>query len=460
MAPKGMVVMSKATGTADVHGKPDEYVQLMQKKKIFMTAFLLGALGCMLLPFVNVMRQGVSYNGWNLLMNSTLTCKVKALGSGGQAVISPFNFGMLLALLGIAGAFICAWMDKRKNNLLRNGCLVSAFFAAAGVILAFTLTKIDIDSVELKMGGGVLLTCLCLLCYVIFAAVDKPTPIFEVVIYLLLTLLGIVFIYPYLNTLALAFDSSGESVSVLPRAFTLNNIYFVLANPKFYNGVLITVSRTVIGTILGLFCTMVFSYGMSKEHLIGQKIYTKLCVFTMYFSGGLIPSFLVFRQLGLMNNYLVYIIPNLINVFNMILAVNYYKGLPAALEESAKIDGASDFRILFSIILPVSAPIVAVIGLFNAVFQWNSWYDAYLYMTGRPDLKPLQNVLIDIVNESQIDKFLANLPISIKNELTQAPIGRSIVAAAIILTIGPIILMYPLLQKYFVKGMMLGSVKE
>ncbi len=443
-----------------VHNKPDEYMQLMRRKRICMVAFLLGALACLFLPFVNVLQQGASYNGWELLFNSTLTCKVRALGSGDWAVISTFIPAMAMALVGIVGAFACIFIDKRKDNLRHICCVACAFIGALGAILAFGMTRIDIESIELRMGGGVLLTCLFLLCYVIYAVVDRLTSLFEANIYLLLTLLGIVFVYPYLNTLALAFDNSGESISVLPKAYTLNNFYFVLVNPKFYNGVVITVSRTIIGTLLSLLCTLVFSYGMSKNHLIGRRFYSKLCVFTMYFSGGLIPSFIVFRQLGLMNNYLVYIIPNLISVFNMILAVNYYRGIPAALEESAKIDGANDYTILFRIVVPVSAPIVAVIGLFNAVFQWNSWYDAYLYMIGRPDLKPLQNVLIDIVNESQIDRFLANLPISIKSELTQAPIGSSVVAAAIILTIGPIILMYPLLQKYFVKGMMLGSVKE
>lgn len=440
--------------------KPVEHMQLLLKKKIMITVFLVAAAACLFLPFVNVLRQNVSYNGWELLVNHTLSFPVKALGSGGQAAIQTSVAMLPMALLSIVGALVCTWLDRRKTIWLQVAGAVLTALAAAGVVLAFALITIDTEAVELKMGVGVLLICLCLVCSFIYAVSNKATPLFEVNIYLVLTLLGVILVYPYLNTLALAFDSSGESISVLPKSFTWDNFYFVLMNPKFYNGVLVTVSRTIIGAILSLLCTLIFSYGMSKQRLIGQKLYTKLCVFTMYFSGGLIPTFIVFGKLGLINNYLVYIIPNLLNVYNMILAVNYFKGIPPALEESAKIDGAGDFQILFRIMIPVSAPIVAVIGLFNAVFQWNSWYDAYLYMIGRPDLKPLQNVLIDIVNESQIDQFLSNLPISITNELTQAPVGQSVVAAALILTIGPIILLYPLLQKHFVKGMMLGSVKE
>lgn len=438
-----------------------ESERLQLQKKVVMTILLIGAaLSALCLPLVNVMHQNVSFSALNLLFRPEVEFPVQALGSGGRAVLSSPVWVMPMAMLSIAGALICIWMDRDGQQKLRWGRAIFGVMAAVFVILAFMLLSIDVERVEIKMGMGILISCLCLLGYMVYALCLRKTPIFEVNVYLILTLLAIVLIYPYLNTLALSFDASGESISIFPKQFTWDNFRFVLVNPRFYNGVIVTVSRTLIGASLSLLCTLIFSYGLSKPQLIGQKIYTKLCVFTMYFSGGLIPTFIVFGKMGLTNNYLVYIIPNLINVFNMILAINYFKGISPALEESAKIDGASDFQILFRIMIPISAPIVAVIGLFNAVSQWNSWYDAYIYMIDRPDLKPLQNVLIDIVNESQLDKFLADLPISVKSELTQSPVGQSIVSAAIILTIGPIILLYPLLQKHFIKGMMLGAVKE
>ncbi len=440
--------------------KPERDRLQFQKNTIMIILLIGAALSFLRLPLLNVMHQNLSFSASELMFKPEITMKVQALGSGGKAVLSSPVWAIPMALIFMVAALICICTDRNARKIFRWGRIISGVLAAVCVILAFMLLSVDIMNIEIRMGMGVLITILCLLGYIIYAVCQKKTSIFEVNIYLILTLLAVVLVYPYINTLALSFDASGESITAFPKEFTLNNFRYVLVNPKFYNGVLVTVSRTVIGATFSLLCTLIFAYGLSKPHLIGGKIYNRLCVFTMYFSGGLIPTFIVYGKLGLVNNYMVYIIPNLINVFNMILAINYYKGISPALEESAKIDGASDFQILFSIMIPISAPIVAVLGLFNAVSQWNSWYDAYIYMIGRPDLKPLQNVLIDIVNESQLDKFLADLPISIKNELSQSPVGQSIVAAAIILTIGPIILLYPLLQKYFVKGMMLGAVKE
>ena len=433
---------------------------LILLKKIIMTILLGGTMLCLQLPFVNVMRQNISYSGLDLLLHKQLTFKVITLGGGGEATLEIVNLLPWLVILFIIGALILMWIDKQNNKKLQVLTVILGILTMIGIIFTFLFITCDNDTIEIKVGTGIFAALLCMLCYIIYAASNKKTPIFEVNVYVVLMFLGVILVYPYINTLALAFDSSGENISVIPKQFTFNNFKFVLLNPKFYNGLWITITRTVLGTLTSLLCTLIFAYGLSKTYLIGQKFYMKMCIMTMYFSGGLIPVFIIFGKLGLVNNYLVYILPNLINVFNVILVVNYFRGIPAALEESAKIDGANDFQVLFKIMVPVAAPIVAVIGLFNAVFQWNSWYDAYLYMMGRPNLKPLQNVLIDIVNESQIDKFLANLPISIKSELTAAPVGKSIVAAAIILTIGPIILLYPLLQKYFLKGMMLGSVKE
>ena len=433
-------------------------VSVMRVKRLIVILALLVVAAALFLPNVVITGQEKFFRGVDLIRSSTAEFEVVILGAEQSAGMNVNIIPLIFSVLAIVAAFAFVIFPVKNEKKMRATNGILGLIMMAGVLISYASLHISLDSIEVSMGIGIYLNIIGAVIFLMYACTPYKLPITEVNIYILLMIAGALFIYPYLNTLALSFDQSGERIGILPRQWTLNNFKFVLFNPKFYNGVFITVSRTVIGTISALLCTAIFSYGLSKPQLIGRKVYLKICVFTMYFGGGLIPTFLLFTKLGLTNNYMVYIIPNLISVFNMILMVNYFMGLPVAFEESARIDGAKEFTILFRIILPVSMPIIAIIALYNAVFQWNSWYDAYLYMMGKPNLKPLQNVLIDIINESQISNFLADLPIPIK-ELMAAPVGRSIVSASIILTIGPIILFYPYLQRYFVKGMLLGSIK-
>jgi putative aldouronate transport system permease protein len=291
---------------------------------------------------------------------------------------------------------------------------------------------------------------------------NKKISLVDISIYVILAICGIVLIYPYVNTLAISinngYDTMRGGVTIYPRKFTLDNFTAVVLNRRIYSGLTVTIARTIVGSITAVLATTIFSYGMSKSHLIGRRFYMKLCIITMYFGGGIIPTWILFNTLKLTDNFLVYIIPNLINVFNMILMVSFFKTIPAAVEESAKIDGAGEFAILFRVVMPVAMPIIAVIILYNAVFQWNSWYDAYLFVH-KLELKPLQNVLIDIINESQLDQFLADISIPVRDLKKASVTTKSVVAATMIFTIGPIVLFYPFLQKYFIKGVMIGSVK-
>ena len=411
------------------------------------------------MPIVNIMDNDISFSMIDFLQSNTIVIEANILGSIEDVTISYSKIAIILTLFLVLIAMIIIFAPLKNEIIKRRIYCILSILVLLGLIASFATVKTSNDFLELRAGIGLYIGVAALVIFSLFSIIKESVPIIEINIYLVLLFIAIIMIYPYINTLALSFDKSGETVGVIPKQWTIHNYTFVILNPKFLRSLMVTIARTILGTITALICTTVFSYGMSKPNLIGRKLYMKLCIFTMYFGGGLIPTFLLYKKLGLVNNFMVYIIPNLINIFNMILMINYFKGLPVALEESAKVDGAKDFKILFSIIIPVSMPIVAIITLFNAVFQWNSWYDGYLYMIDRKNLLPLQNILIDIINQSQISIFLADLPIPIK-ELMQTPVTKSVVSAAIIVTIGPIILFYPYLQKYFVQGMLLGSLKE
>lgn len=284
------------------------------------------------------------------------------------------------------------------------------------------------------------------------------------VIYFILLIVGFFTLYPFLNTLAVALndgiDASRGGIYFLPRKFSLDNFIVILNQQKIYNSFIVTLSRTVIGTVLNTLFTGILAFGLSKPFLKGRKFYLFFCIITMYFSGLIIPQYLLFDALGLTNTFLVYFIPYLVNVYFMIMMMTYYRGIPDAVEESAKMDGAGYFRILFTIIIPLSVPIYAVIALYNAVFQWNQWFDAYLFITDE-NLIPLQNVLIDVINStrlSEMEASVSGIAADMMSEQSRITV-KSVRAATMIVTIGPIILFYPLIQRYFVKGVMIGSVK-
>lgn len=204
-----------------------------------------------------------------------------------------------------------------------------------------------------------------------------------------------------------------------------------------------------------------FAYGLSKKELVGHRFYTVFCIIPMYIGGGLVPTYLPMHSLKLTNTFWVYVVPSAIGIWNMILMRTYFCGIPAGLEESALMDGAGYFRIFFQIILPISTPIIATIALFNAVWHWNSWFDAAIYVTDA-DLKPLQSVLINVINQAKQAQKLAEENAGVASEFIEKMTSvseRSLTMATMIVTVVPILLSYPFLQKYFVKGMMVGSLK-
>lgn len=285
-----------------------------------------------------------------------------------------------------------------------------------------------------------------------------------VAIYVFLILLSFSALYPFWNTLVISLnaglDTAKGGVTFWPREFTWSNYEVVFNDSKLLNGFVISILRTVIGTAAALFMTTLLAYGMSKSDLMGRKFYTVFFVVTMYFSGGLIPTFLLIKSLGLLNNFLVMIISTLISVWNMIIFRTFFKSLPAGLEESAQIDGCSNWGIYWKIILPLSGPVIATLGLFTAIAHWNDWFAPTIYITNQ-DLMPVQTVLRRLLNANLINEASGSIDSMTMERMSKKSLtAKSIISSTIMVVSLPIILVYPFVQKYFVKGVMVGSMKE
>ena len=278
---------------------------------------------------------------------------------------------------------------------------------------------------------------------------------------------SVVTLYPFINSLAISLNNADDTtrggITFYPRMFTLRNYELIFKNEKIYTAYIVTIIRTVIGTVGGLFFTSILAFGLAHKVLVGRKFYTILCLIPMYFSGGLIPSYFLIRELHLTNNFWVYIFPMLVNLWNMYLMRSFFQGIPEALEESARIDGASYVRVFFQIIFPISTPIIATIALYFGVAHWNSWFDATMFVNNQK-LKPMQNILMSVVNEARFAEQIASMASGASVDLGQIAKGkesnvRSITMATMIITILPIIMVYPFIQRYFIKGIMIGSIK-
>lgn len=283
-------------------------------------------------------------------------------------------------------------------------------------------------------------------------------------IYAFLLLLSFTALYPFWNTLVISLneglDTAKGGVTFWPREFTWVNYETVFSDRKIGNAFLVSVARTIVGTIGAVLTTALLAYGMSRSYLMGRKFYMVFFIFTMYFGGGLIPSFLLVKSLGLMNNFLVFIVPSLVSVWNMIVFRTFFKSLPQGLEESAQIDGCGSWGVFFRIVLPLSGPVIATLGLFTAIAHWNDWFTPTIYINNQ-DLMPVQTVLRRILNANVISEARGALDSMTlermgKNSLT----SRSIISATVMVVSLPIIAVYPFVQKYFVKGVMIGSLKE
>lgn len=286
------------------------------------------------------------------------------------------------------------------------------------------------------------------------------------VIYVILTVLVFVTFYPFWNSLVISFNSGQDTalggITFWPREFTLENYAVVFQDKRLVNAFIISILRTVIGTAMSVFVTAMLAYGLSKKQLIGRKYFMIFCLLTMFFSGGLIPSFILIRGLGLYNSFWVMIIPTLVLVWYMIIFRTFFQQLPAELEESAQIDGASTWGIFFRIALPLSIPVIAAISLFTAIFHWNDWFLPTIYLTN-DKLIPIQTLLQRILNANTATQAMANLDAGSAahfSKMMTSFTGKSLSMAIMMVATIPIILVYPFVQKHFVKGVLIGSLKE
>ncbi|WP_299090885.1 carbohydrate ABC transporter permease [uncultured Metabacillus sp.] len=289
--------------------------------------------------------------------------------------------------------------------------------------------------------------------------------VFDLLNYTFLTVVMIVTLYPFLNILAISLNESTDTVRggiyLWPREFTFNNYLEIAKYDNLVTGFFNSVMRTVVGTVLGVFVQAMVAFTLSRADFQGRKFVSTFIVLTMYFSGGLIPGYMLVRDLGLMNSFWVYILPGLVSAFNIIIIRSFMDGLPFSLQESAKMDGANDFTIFYRIILPLCKPVLATIALFVAVGQWNSWFDTYLYNSMNESLTTLQYELMKILdNTSMSGSVDANQMRPNAEQQSNMVSPESIKMAITMITVIPIILVYPFVQRYFIQGMTLGAVKQ
>lgn len=286
---------------------------------------------------------------------------------------------------------------------------------------------------------------------------------FPIVNAILLTLLMFVTLYPVLNTVAISFNDGTDAlrggIGLWPRVWSFKSYQSLLSDPATYQAAWISVSRTVITTILNLVLTSMLAFTLSRREYVLRRFITTMMVLTMYVNAGLIPNYLLIsKTLNLSKSYWVYIIPTMFSCFNMIVLRTYIAGLPEALVESARIDGAGDFRIFWQIIFPLCKPVLATVALFVAVGSWNQWFDTHLYNAGKPYLHTLQYLLKMKLATTQASANAAKSTADAMTSTTQmTPI--TIRCAITVVSAVPILIVYPFLQRYFVTGMVLGSVK-
>ncbi|WP_256710558.1 carbohydrate ABC transporter permease [Paenibacillus sp. FSL H8-0548] len=284
-----------------------------------------------------------------------------------------------------------------------------------------------------------------------------------IVIFMLLLCLSVLYPFAYMLAISLneGTDAAKGGVYLWPRAFTLINYEIVLGNEVIQRAYLITIARTVLGTIAGLLITLMVAFGLSYQRVPFRKSILSYILITMLFNGGLVPLYIQLYNLGLINNFLVYIIPGMFSVWNMFVMLKFIQGIPEALIESAELDGAGPFRILIQIIAPLSKPMLAAIGLFIAVGHWNDWFAGAFYVT-KQDLIPVQTFLQQLLSAQDMSAILgsnSNQEALARGSQMKNVTLMSVKMATVMVSAIPILCVYPFLQKYFVKGVLIGSVK-
>ena len=284
--------------------------------------------------------------------------------------------------------------------------------------------------------------------------------VLDIVKVVFLAFVVVVTVYPFWNIFIISINDATDAIRgglyFLPRKLSLSSYAEILRRSTFLASIKVSVGRTLIGTPIAVLVTAMLAYPLSRKDLVGRKFWNLLFVFTMYFGGGLVPYYMVLKGIHMLNTFWVFIFPMMMSVYNMILIRSYIESMPDSLFEAAKIDGANDLVVFVKMVIPLSKPILMTVALFVAINQWNSWFDAYLY-TSDQALKPMQSILVEILNQYQTGASTSQAMSNAKAGVTVTP--DSIRMAATMVATLPIIMVYPFVQKYFVKGIVIGAVK-
>lgn len=280
-----------------------------------------------------------------------------------------------------------------------------------------------------------------------------------------MTLMLITMLFPYLNILAKAFndgkDTAKGGITIFPRVFTLENFKTIILDEAFPRAFLLSVGIVIGATVLALIVQFMAAYALTRKDLIGRSALLVFFMIPMYFGGGLIPTYIMYSKIGLLNNVLVYLLPTCFGLYTTVIIRSYINGLPSGLTEAARIDGASEFTILWRIVAPLSKPIMATIALWTAVGKWNDWTTTMYFVTKRR-LFTLQYMLVQVLKETQMIQNMIDEALK-RGEQYIASVNvttEAVKCAQIIVTTIPIVLVYPFLQKYFIKGVMVGAIKD
>ena len=294
----------------------------------------------------------------------------------------------------------------------------------------------------------------------------KKVALFDTINTALLILIAFITLYPFWNTIAVSFndalDSTRGGIAFFPRKFTMYNYKVLFITDAIPRAFFVSVARTVINMVTCVFFNAMLAYGLSRHDFILRKPFTFILILSMYINAGLIPTFLLMRNLGMLNSFWVYVVPGIVNAFNFIVMRTYMRSIPESIIESARIDGYGDFYIFIRVILPLCLPVLATIALFVAVGSWNSWFDTLIYNSGNKNLHTLQYKLMEYLQASQVQGRSASeaqgMAMAAKTSNVVTPL--SIRAAITVVASAPILVVYPFMQRYFVVGLNVGSVKE
>ena len=290
-----------------------------------------------------------------------------------------------------------------------------------------------------------------------------PRKIFLVCNATFLIIFALVCLVPFFNLLAISLSDAAAvdagNVGIIPVDFNITAYKFLVQKQEFWTAFGISVRRVVLGTILSLVINILAAYPLSrpKKYFKGRKFYVIVLVVTMFFNGGIVPTYIIISKLGIMNTMLALILPTALNAWNIVLLISFFREVPNELIEAAEMDGAGQYQILFKVVLPISLPALATVTLFTAVAHWNNWFDGYMYMN--PSNYPLQTYIYNMINE--VNQLASNPNLSPEQqELLASLPGKTLRSAQIFIAMLPIMVVYPFVQKYFIKGLTQGGVKE